>query len=196
MTEIWRDIDGYEGLYQVSNLGRVRSLDKGEKLPNGYRIRKGKILKPGLNRYGYQFVYLYKDGKAKMHTVHKLVAQAFISNPQHFKEINHIDEVKTDNRASNLEWCDRSYNINFGSRNERISKAKKGKPNIGVKIALSKRVAQIDKNSNEVIKIWNSMQECQRHGFSQGNISQCCRNCYYGSNIYKGYKWQYVEDSI
>lgn len=191
--ETWENIKDFEGLYQVSNLGRVRSLDRWTNSKCGsMQLKKGRILKQGLNKCGYQLVHLCKDGKGKTYTVHRLVADAFIPNPQNLKEINHIDEDKTNNRVCNLEWCDRSYNINFGTLKERISKSLKGKPNI----ALSKRVAQIDKDTDEIIKIWPSTMECDRNGFYSGVISQCCRNCYYGSNIYKGFKWQYVNDSF
>ena len=99
--EQWRDVDGYEGMYQVSDLGRVRSLKYG----------RVKVLRAYKNRYGYLKVFLWKDGKRYNIYVHRLVANAFIPNSDESKnEINHINEVKTDNRASNLEWCDRSYN--------------------------------------------------------------------------------------
>lgn len=100
-NEKWRDIFGYDGMYQVSDLGRVRSLKFG----------KTRVLRPRKHRHGYLQVDLCQDGKQKTVKIHRLVAQAFIPNDDETKnEINHRNEIKSDNRVSNLEWCDRSYN--------------------------------------------------------------------------------------
>ena len=119
--ENWKDIKGYEGLYQVSDLGRVRSLERDVFNPRGTVIRhiEEKILAPNLNRYGYQYVSFSLNGKIKSITVHRLVAEAFIPNPENKPQVNHKNEIKTDNCVDNLEWCDASYNINFGTRTER-----------------------------------------------------------------------------
>ena len=103
-NEKWKDIEGYDGMYQVSDLGRVRSLKFGN-------VR---VLRPGKCTCGYLTVCLYKDGKRKWFTVHRLVAQAFIENDNIFNtEVNHINEDKTDNRVDNLEWCNRQYNLSY-----------------------------------------------------------------------------------
>lgn len=113
--EIWRDIKDYEGLYQVSNLGRVKSLKYGkEKILKGYKYRGG-----------YLRVDLYKERKVKHFPIHRLVASAFINNPNNLPQVNHKDEDKTNNCAENLEYCDSSYNTNFGTRNERIAEKTK-----------------------------------------------------------------------
>ena len=117
MQEIWRDIEGYEGLYQVSNLRRVKSL-------NYRRTGKEENLKPRKDKGGYLFVFLYKEGKTKNCKIHRLVAQAFIPNPEKFSEVNHRDEDKTNNAVDNLEWCSSKYNCNYGTRNERRVKSK------------------------------------------------------------------------
>ena len=113
--EIWRDIPEYEGLYQISNYGRVRSLDtiincKGAKNIDKH-IRYGKILKQSKNPKGYYYVNLSKDGKVKNTRVHRLVALCFVNNPNNLKLINHIDGNKLNNYYINLEWCDYSHNI-------------------------------------------------------------------------------------
>ena len=115
--EIWIDIKEYEGLYQVSNFGNIKSLR------NSHGNNREKILKPKLDRYGYNCVSLYKFKKHKNKTVHRLVAQAFIENPNNLPQINHINEVKTDNRVNNLEWCTNKYNGNYGSVKEKRSLA-------------------------------------------------------------------------
>ena len=112
--EIWRPIVGYEGLYEVSSYGRVRSLDRYVK-GKSYRLHKGKVLSPGKNSRGYLSAVLSYNGKHKAITVHRLVAETFLPNPDNLPEINHKDEDKTNNSVDNLEWCDRSYNNNYGT---------------------------------------------------------------------------------
>lgn len=117
--EIWKDIEGYEGKYQVSNIGNVRSLD--------YR-HTGKIkrLKLNTDKSGYSRLRLYKEGKPEDYLVYRLVAQAFIPNPNNLPCVNHKDENPRNNCVWNLEWCTYSYNNNYGTRNEKASKAMKG----------------------------------------------------------------------
>lgn len=126
--EVWKDVKGYEGLYQVSNLGRVRSLDHIDTLG---RHRKERILAGGLGSEGYLTIILCRDGKHKTHIIHRLVAQAFLDNSDNLPQVNHKDEDKTNNVVSNLEWCTAAYNMNYGTRNKRARKAitrKQGKP--------------------------------------------------------------------
>lgn len=123
--EVWKDIQGYEGLYQVSNLGRVRSLERITKRFNGFKICEykdgNKILKLSKNNKGYLTIGLCKDGKEKKCKVHRLVAQAFIPNLYGLPQINHKDENKENNIVSNLEWCNNKYNSSYGTRGKRIS---------------------------------------------------------------------------
>ena len=114
MIEEWRPIEGYEGLYEVSNIGRVRSVDRFY-----YRLHKGKVLSPTKDRYGYLTVTLNCNGKSKTIKIHRLVAQAFLPNPDNLPQVNHKDEDKTNNNVDNLEWCTAKYNVNFGTRQER-----------------------------------------------------------------------------
>lgn len=130
MTEQWKDIKGYEGLYEVSNLGNVRSLDRIVKRGQGYMIKEGRILAQFYEeKKGYYQVALAKDGKAKKYRVHRLVALAFLDNPSNYTDVNHKDEVKTNNNVDNLEWCTRKYNNNYGTKPERIRKAMLGNTN-------------------------------------------------------------------
>lgn len=176
--EIWKDIEGYEGLYQVSNLGRVRSL-------NYNQTGKVKVLKL-YNKRGYLEVALSKNGGKKFCLVHRLVAQAFIPNPDNFPCVNHKSERKSENQAFNLEWCDHRYNNSYGTRGQRISKAlTNGKR--------SKKVYQYTMGG-EFIKVWQSTMEVERQlGFSQPCISKCCLG--EQSQSY-GYKWYYTPISF
>ena len=123
MTEEWRDIAGYDDYYQVSSFGRVKSLERyiqqsdGMKAP--YRIPP-KILKTKRSPNGYLFVHLSKDGKAHPHRIHRMVAEAFIPNPEGLPSVNHKNEDKTDNRVENLEWCTVGYNNDYGTRQQRV----------------------------------------------------------------------------
>jgi len=139
MNEIWKDIEGYAGLYEVSNMGQVRSLWFG----------KTRILKPGKNTCGYLQVNLCKDGKQKMFLVHRLVANAFIPNPQGYPVINHRDENPLNNSVDNLEFCTRKYNVNFGTALKRRA-AKR-----------SKSVLQYDMEGH-FVKQWPSTHEVER----------------------------------
>lgn len=117
--EEWKNVIGYEGLYEVSNTGQVRSLDRYVKYSNGrIHLHKGKVLSSGKDKYGYLAVCLSCNGKQKIIKIHRLVAEAFIPNPNNLPQVNHKDEVKTNNRVDNLEWCDHKYNVNYGHRTE------------------------------------------------------------------------------
>lgn len=120
--EIWKPIKRYEGLYEVSNYGRVRSLDAF--LPFGKYVRKrcGRIMRIQNSSNGYKQVHLSKDGESKIYRVHRLVAEAFIDNPNGYPEVNHKDENRANNQADNLEWCTHQYNNSYGNKPARGSK--------------------------------------------------------------------------
>lgn len=171
MTEIWRDIKGYGGLYQVSNLGNVKSLKFG----------KERILKPGKKPTGYLIVILCDNGRRSTIHIHRLVAEAFIHNPLNFPQVNHKDENPSNNRADNLEWCDSSYNINYGSRNEKVTDKR------------SIRVNQYTKNG-VFIKQWKSSTEASRElSISASSLCQCCQGKIKSAG---GFKWYYVDDYV
>ena len=178
-NEEWRDVVGYEGLYQVSSEGRVKSLERKVKhWCGGERIQKERILKPGVRSKGYLFVFLCAGGKSRMFSVHRLVCQAFHENPDNKPQVNHINEDKTDNRAINLEWCTRRENINHGSRNERVAKAQ------------SKPVGQYTLDG-DLVKAWQSTNEVERQtGFSCGHISEVANG---KRKTAYGFRWKYVE---
>ena len=150
--EVWKDIVGYEGLYQVSDKGRVRSLKFG----------KERILRSRRDGCGYLQVILCKNGEMKTFRIHRIVAQAFILNPNNLPEVNHKDENKINNSVENLEWCDRKYNNNFGTINQRRAEKR------------SKPVLQYTK-TGKFVKEWKSLMDVQRNlGCSNAHISDCC----------------------
>ena len=121
MEEIWKPVIGYEGLYEVSNLGRVRSVDRLVKYSNGQiHLHKGRILSPGLvHKSGYLQVGLCNNGKTKHKMVYRLVAEGFLPNIDNLPQVNHKDENPFNNCVENLEWCTIEYNINYGTRTQK-----------------------------------------------------------------------------
>ena len=187
MNEIWRtavyDGEIYEGLYKVSNLGRILSL-------NYKNTGKPDLMTPVEIPNGYLQVGLSKNKKTKTCYVHRLIAETFLPNPENLPEVNHKDEDKTNNfvflnedgsadkEKSNLEWCDRKYNNNYGTRTERFIKT------------MSKKVLQFSK-TGEFIREWESTRECGRNGFDQGAVARCCRG---ERKSHKGFRFMFADD--
>ena len=178
-TEIWQPVEGYEGLYEVSNLGRVKSLKYG----------KEKILKSWNNGKGYLFVSLCRNGKMKHFKVHRLVSTAFIPNPEGLPEINHIDENKSNNCLSNLEWCSHKYNSNYGTRTKRVASVQRNDP------ARSKAVeASRFSDFREICLKFPSANEAGRNGYDSSAVSYCCNGCYCSRrNFYKNLYWRFAS---
>lgn len=163
----WKDIKGYEGLYQVSNTGLVLSL-------HYYGGNRQRVLSPGKDKDGYLQVCLCKNGECKQFKIHRLVGQTFLVNPNNLPQINHIDENKQNNRVDNLEWCTNEYNNNYGSKNDWNKK----------------KIAQYSLD-NEFICEYSSIKEASKKlNKNHSHISQCClgqRNQAYG------FIWRYVK---
>ena len=174
--EEWRAIKDYEGLYEVSNLGRVRSLNY-----NG--TKRVQLLKPQDQGQGYLQVQLRKNKKRRSYRVHRLVAEAFIPNPNNLPCINHIDQNRSNNRVDNLEWCSYEYNNNYGSHNEKISnansKALKGNQNGAKKVIC----VELDKEFNSMTKAAKFI------GCKQPNITAAIKR----NGTCGGYHWKYKE---
>lgn len=127
--EVWKDIQGYEGLYQVNSLGEIKSLSHKTQNRQGVYYTNNKILKSTLNNKGYLTVKLTKQGKQKGFKIHRLVAIAFIKNELNLPQVNHKDENKENNKVDNLEWCTNKYNANYGTKAKRQGDKIKGKNN-------------------------------------------------------------------
>lgn len=161
MKEIWKPIKGYEGLYEVSNFGRIR-----------------RYLQLNTNNKGYKHITLIKDNKKTDVSIHRLVAEAFLPNPDNLPCVNHKDENPSNNFVNNLEYCTYKYNSNYGTAQQRKSHK------------LSKPVCQYTLD-NELIKIWSSLTECKnKEGFNIGHIYECCRGI---RKTHKGFKWSYFN---
>lgn len=141
MVDVWKDVEGYEGLYQVSDMVKVRSLDRVVNDNGGKRFVKGRILKPVLVNNGYLVVALCNGRGQANKTVHRLVGKAFIPNPNNYKDINHKNGIKTDNRIENLEWCTRSQNMKHAYKTG-LKHVPKGEKNHMAKLT-EKQVIQI-----------------------------------------------------
>lgn len=124
MEEIWKPVKGFEGYYEVSNLGRVRRLDRYDYGCGYPRLYKGGVLKSLCGSGGYYHIMLCKDGTRITKNVHRLVAETFIPNPNNYSQVNHKDEDKSNNTIDNLEWCDAKYNTNYGTKNKRSNNTK------------------------------------------------------------------------
>ena len=179
----WRDVKGYEGLYQVSNTGQVRSLDRivFQRHKDGGQARhiyKGKILKLSLQKNGYLTVDLHTGGNFHRMLVHRLVGEAFLMKPDGKDYINHKDSDTTNNNADNLEWCTQSENIKFAYDNGR-----KHPPH-------ERKVGQFDDSGN-LIKVWNSQTEASKAlNTHQSNIYKACVGL---RNKAGGFAWSYIE---
>lgn len=164
MNEIWKPIQDFDN-YEISNLGRIRN------------IKRNKCLALSLNN-GYCQTNLYKDGKKYPRKVHRLVAQAFIPNPDNLPEVNHINENRADNRVENLEWCDRTYNNNYGNRIEKFIKS------------VSKPVLQFTLDGIFVEEFLNAKEASIKTNIVKSNICRCCN----GKRLSAGnFKWEYKQ---
>lgn len=201
--EEWKSVVGYEGLYEVSNMGRVRSLPRevyvGCKINTC--IRAGRVLKQGHahgRHYKYLLVCLCKDHQRSMKRVHRLVAEAFIPNPNNLPMVNHKDENPSNNRVDNLEWCTAKYNSNYGNARERM-KATRKKNNSNKLMLLTrlknkssmypKGVAMIDNDGN-VVKNYFSISDAARDiGVHTNSVSRVCKGI---RRDIHGYKFKYI----
>ena len=180
MTEEWKPVVGYEGYYEVSSLGRVRSVERLVVRKTGQRVVfPGVVLSTFLSPNGRIQVSLWKGNRMKNPQVHRLVAMAFLPNPDNLPEVNHKDENPQNNRVENLEWCTKKYNMNYGTRVERMVQ-KLWVPVVG-----------IDKDGNEY-RFASMLEAAEKTGARKQEISNICRGCGRAKRS-GGYRWRYAE---
>ena len=201
MNTEWKDIyfeqNGviydYRGLYQVSNQGNVKSL---ERLDSLGRTVKEKVLNKIKHKNDYEKVKLCKNGKYKDFLVHRLVAYMFVENddPINKTQVNHKDEDTTNNNTNNLEWCTSSYNANYGTRNKRTSQTKKDNKIVsGCNHPRAKKIAQYDLDGN-LIKIWDYIRQVEKELLGKNKhqaITKCCKG---EQKTAYGFIWKYVKE--
>lgn len=164
----------------IKNYENEYVIDKNSKI---YNIKTGKEIKPCLSSNGYMTVSLWKNGKAKSISVHRIVAQTFIPNTNNYSEVNHKDMNKCNNSIENLEWCDRKYNVKYSIHTRKTSM------NTNIHFA-SKKIIQLDMNGNKIQK-WNSIKEASEfYNIERSGISKCCRKII---RKFKNYIWEYTE---
>ena len=177
MKEVWNPVVGYEGLYEVSSEGRVKSLARVVNAPRGRTLElPERMMSLTKEKEGYLVVGLRINGKLSQKRVHRLVAEAFLNNPEEKTQINHINEIKSDNKLSNLEWSTPKENSNHGTRNARIVE-KRSIPLIATNI----------KTGEELY--FKSSMEADREGFDGSHIIACCKG---KRKTHKGYAWRYA----
>lgn len=181
MEEIWKDITGYEGLYQISNMGRVKRLPSVIHLKTGgVKNYRGGVLTPnrGRSAWKYESVSLSKNGEVHAFSIHRLVAMMFVPNPDGKPEVNHIDENIYNNRFDNLEWVSHRENIMSGTVQERIDKGRN---------KCKKKVYQYDKKGN-LIKTYDGCVDVEKDGFSSKCVATCCVG---KQKTHKGFVWSH-----
>ena len=182
--EVWKDIKGFEGQYQISNYGRVKSLQRKDGRNHTWPER---ILRFTVGTNGYCGVRLSKNGKVFPKEIHRMVAEHFIENPNNYPCVNHIDENKSNNNVSNLEWCTYQYNNSYGTKGQRLSESNLKTLDTNKRC---RKVVQMDMDGNEIAR-YRSVREAERKvGVAHSYLSACMLGKFESA---KGYRWKYAE---
>lgn len=200
MEEVWKDIPNYEGRYQVSNMGRIKSLPREMRCGNGMGIHKvkerilsqvtrRKVISPNgsTHIYNYAHVMLKKMGQRQTFQVHRLVAKAFIPNPDNLSDVNHKDENGLNNRVDNLEWMSHKDNCNYGTRNQRSAAGNINNPSI------SRRVLQLTVDGKPIKEYPSAKEAYRQTGVWPTSIQDCANHGRHKTA--GGYKWEWLEPS-
>lgn len=167
MKEIWKDVPGYEGVYKVSNKGRL------------YSLKRFKVLKPYTNKCGYKMIMLQRNKVSHYTSIHRLVASAFLPNPNSLPQVNHKDENPSNNNVENLEWCTAKYNINYGNRNRKVSDK-------------ALHISQYTKDNKFVAEYPSISYIVEAFGYNESPLYKCCQGT--RKSAY-GYIWKYTNGS-
>ena len=181
--EVWKDISSYSGIYQVSNFGRVRSV---QRVDTNNRTHKGRLLKPMKRPNGYYCVHLSKGNVGEWKSVHRLVASAFVPVVNGCDIVNHLDNNPANNCADNLEWTTYKGNMQHATKQGRM----RHQPENLKKAIAARKKAVVAYNEYETI-YFPSMKDAEKLGFNHRHISNCC-NKKYGYKTHKGYEWRYA----
>lgn len=185
--EIWKPVIGYEGIYEISNIGRVKSLQR-QKYKNPTHIIPGKIRPLQLHSNGYYSIMLCKNGITKRVHIHRLVASAFIPNPAGHSTVNHINYDRKDSRVENLEWCSQQQNILHATKRNGYKNNMQGRT--GKLSVNSKPTYQIGLD-DKVIKLWDSLRDAARElNFNYSSLRNCARGT---SKKSHNFKWKYAQ---
>lgn len=188
--EIWKDIEDYEGIYQVSNLGRVKSLARTVYMTDA-KIRKTRdtLLSQHVNEKGYLHVSLTKNGKTRTKRTHRLVAQAFLKNPENLKEVNHRDGNKENNEASNLEWVTRKENVEHAITSGLFNPKRNG-----IASGILAKKAVVATRDGEPTLRFESLRDAERYFDAPGAAGAICRCCKGKQKKAYGYRWRYEKE--
>lgn len=179
--EIWKPIKGYEGFYEISTFGNVRSVER--IVTNKLGVKKlipSSNMKSRPSNRGYLRVGLHRDGKSREYSIHRLVAETFICNPKGLPCVNHKDENILNNRLDNLEWCTQKYNANYGNAREKLSKSKR----------IQRPILQLDLQGN-ILREFATLFDVKEFGFSPNCVSACCKN---KALSHKDFLWVFKKD--
>lgn len=194
MKEIWKDIKGYEGIYEVSNLGNFRSITRKDKFGRKF---SGRYRKTQIDKDGYLFITLWHNGKCKNCRAHRLVAEAFIPNIDNKPIVNHIDGNKKNNNVLNFEWCTNSENDLHAFKMGLRMANKTGTGKFGGLNGASKAIYMLDKDTEKIITRFDSLADAGRYlGRNPNKMSHIAKVCRGERNTAYGYKWRYANDEV
>jgi len=190
LTEVWKDVKGFEQYYQISNFGNIRSKGRTVRCGNGFLFRPGKLLRPRPNSVGYLRIDLKSNGNTKHVFIHRLVAKHFVPNPDGLDTVNHKDFNPKNNSAENLEWTTRNGNYQYSFKKGRFNRTPKWRSNLknALDKVMGKPVTGTEIKTGHKIKL-NALNDCKKYGFQPSCVCHCCQG---KRKSHKGFMWEYA----